>query len=93
MLLEQVVVLDDVVDIVYYGELVEKVVGVVEGEFVNLIEIFVEWIVVVVLQDVCVQNVIVIVYKLYVLIDWNFVDVVVIVYCSCGFEWFEDIIV
>lgn len=91
MSLEQAAASDDVADTVHYGELAEKVAGVVEGEPVNLIETLAERIAAVALQDARVQNVTVTVHKPHAPIDRNFADVAVTVHRSRGPEWLEDI--
>jgi dihydroneopterin aldolase len=54
---------DDVADTVHYGELAERVVAVVEGEPVNLLETLAQRIADAVLADARVQDVVVTVHK------------------------------
>jgi dihydroneopterin aldolase len=91
MSLEQAAASDDVADTVHYGELAEKVAGVVAGEPVNLIETLAERIAAAALEDARVQNVTVTVHKPHAPIDLDFADVAVTVHRSRGPEWLEDI--
>ena len=91
MSLEQAAASDDVADTVHYGELAEKVAGVVAGEPVNLIETLAERIAAAALEDARVQNVTVTVHKPHAPIDLDFAGVAVTVHRSRGPEWLEDI--
>lgn len=89
--LEQAAASDDVTDTVHYGELAEKVAGVVAGEPVNLIETLAERIAAVALEDERVQNVTVTVHKPHAPIPLNFADVAVTVNRSRPPQALEDI--
>ncbi|MDF2563123.1 MAG: diguanylate cyclase [Microbacterium sp.] len=89
--LEQAAASDDVTDTVHYGELAEKVAGVVAGEPVHLIETLAERIAAVALEDERVQNVTVTVHKPHAPIPLNFADVAVTVNRSRPPQALEDI--
>ena len=77
MSLQRAVESDDVTDTVHYGELAEKVAGVVAGEPVNLIETLAARIADVVLDDPRVQFATVTVHKPHAPIPLTFADVAV----------------
>ncbi|MFB8189425.1 dihydroneopterin aldolase [Microbacterium sp. NPDC055988] len=89
--LDQAAASDDVTDTVHYGELAEKVAGVVAGAPVNLIETLAERIASVALEDERVQNVTVTVHKPHAPIALNFADVAVTVNRSRPPQALEDI--
>ena len=66
---------DDVVDTVHYGELADRVAGIVAGEPVNLIETLAQRIADATLEDHRVQNVTVTVHKPHAPIEQTFADV------------------
>ncbi|GAA2898345.1 dihydroneopterin aldolase [Microbacterium esteraromaticum] len=66
---------DDVVDTVHYGELADRVAGIVSGEPVNLIETLAQRIADAALEDARVQNVTVTVHKPHAPIEQTFADV------------------
>jgi len=66
---------DDVVDTVHYGELADRVAGIVAGEPVNLIETLAQRIADATLEDRRVQNVTVTVHKPHAPIEQTFADV------------------
>lgn len=66
---------DDVVDTVHYGELAEKVAGIVAGEPVDLIETLASRIADAALDDTRVQEAVVTVHKPHAPIPLNFADV------------------
>ncbi|MEV7618851.1 dihydroneopterin aldolase [Microbacterium sp. NPDC089321] len=66
---------DDVLDTVHYGELADRVAGIVAGEPVNLIETLAQRIADAVLDDDRVQNVTVTVHKPHAPIEQTFADV------------------
>ena len=66
---------DDVADTVHYGELADRVAGIVAGEPVNLIETLAQRIADATLEDHRVQNVTVTVHKPHAPIEQTFADV------------------
>lgn len=66
---------DDVADTVHYGELADRIAGIVAGEPVNLIETLAQRIADATLDDPRVQNVAVTVHKPHAPIEQTFADV------------------
>ncbi|WP_313356607.1 dihydroneopterin aldolase [Microbacterium sp.] len=66
---------DDVADTVHYGELADRIAGIVAGEPVNLIETLAQRIADATLDDPRVQNVTVTVHKPHAPIEQTFADV------------------